>query len=109
MPPDHPEIVATRSNGMCEGCHKKRATNIHHRRFLGRGGKHNLANLLALCGSGNHSGCHGLAHSGDAPEGWAISQFNNNHEATIRFVDLDGKPWWLDNSGLRHDRQPQPY
>lgn len=62
MPPGHPGKIDQRCHGMCEGCHQKPAMNLHHRRFLSRDGKHNLANLVALCGSGNHSGCHGDAH-----------------------------------------------
>lgn len=57
------EAVMARSGGMCEHCGKKRATQIHHRRYRSRGGDHRLSNLLAVCGSGNHSGCHGVAHT----------------------------------------------
>lgn len=101
MPVKHPEIVHDRCYGMCEGCHQKPASDIHHRRFLSRGGKHNLANLVALCGSGNHTGCHGLAHSGNAPDGWAIKAADSRGESDVPFVDLRGIEWKLDDDGGR--------
>ncbi|QHF24120.1 hypothetical protein GTU73_08920 [Rathayibacter sp. VKM Ac-2804] len=70
--------VEARSAGMCEGCGLRRATEVHHRKFRSRGGDNAVENLLHLCGSGNHSGCHGAAHgSPPTPErcsaiGWAV-------------------------------------
>lgn len=104
VPPGTVEKLEERSLGMCEGMCGKRAREIHHRRFLGRGGKHNVSNLLALCGRGNHSGCHGIAHQGEAPDGWAISRHEPKHESEIPYVDLAGRTWWLDDEGGRHDR-----
>ncbi len=104
MPEDHVEALAVRSNGKCEAGCGKAATQIHHRRFTGRGGRHNLANLLHLCGSGNHTGCHGVAHKGRAPAGWAISRHDLRDEAQIPFVDLGGRTRWLDDLGGKHAR-----
>lgn len=104
MPQEHVDLLEERSGGMCESGCGRRATQIHHRRFTGRGGKHNLANLLALCGSGNHTGCHGVAHQGHAPAGWAISRHERRHEDQVPFVDLGGRSWWLDDEGGKHDR-----
>ena len=110
MPAEYPGIVAERSGGMCERCLVVPATQIHHRRYLSRGGKHNLANLLHLCGSGNFEGCHGEAHTGIGGEvGTSISRHNPFPESAISYTDLLGRERWLDDSGLRHDRQPQPY
>jgi hypothetical protein len=92
MPQEHVDLLEERSGGMCES------------RFTGRGGKHNLANLLALCGSGNHTGCHGVAHQGHAPAGWAISRHERRHEDQVPFVDIGGRTWWLDDEGGKHDR-----
>ncbi|OOB90335.1 HNH endonuclease [Rathayibacter sp. VKM Ac-2630] len=70
--------VEARSGGMCEGCGLHRATEKHHRKFRSRGGEDTVENLLDLCGSGNHSGCHGAAHGArPAPErceaiGWEV-------------------------------------
>lgn len=105
MPEKHVELLGERSQGTCEGGCGQPATEIHHRRFLGRGGKHNLANLLALCGWGNHTGCHGTAHKGHAPAGWAISAWERRHEDQVPFVDLQGRSWWLDDQGGKTDRQ----
>ena len=104
MPPKTVEQLEERSHGMCEAGCGRRAVDIHHRRFLSRGGKHNIANLLALCGSGNHSGCHGVAHSGRAPAGWAISRHERRTEAEVPFVDLADRSWWLDEMGGKSDR-----
>lgn len=66
-------VVRERSAGHCEGCGLNRPTQLHHRRYRSRGGKHTVSNLLALCGSGNHTGCHGRAHSGEGQElGWSV-------------------------------------
>lgn len=68
-----------RSGGVCEGCAVRRATERHHRLYRSRGGDHSIVNLLDLCGWGNHSGCHGIAHSGVKGDqlGWAIHMGGN--------------------------------
>ncbi|MFD5599206.1 HNH endonuclease [Leucobacter sp. NPDC058333] len=107
MPAANVKKLEARSHGMCEGGCGRRATEIHHRRFLSRGGRHNLANLLAMCGTGNHNTgqCHGIAHNGaTAPAGWAISRHERRHESEVPFVDLGGRTWWLDDEGGKHDR-----
>lgn len=69
---------------------------MHHRKFLSRGGDHSPANLAHLCGGasglagGNHSGCHGLAHSATPPEGWSIPS-GIADPATTDFCTLDGR------------------
>ncbi|MEJ6489746.1 HNH endonuclease signature motif containing protein [Leucobacter sp. USCH14] len=101
------EKLVERSGGMCEGGCGRPAEEIHHRRYLSRSGKHNLANLLALCGDGNHDNgkCHGIAHRGSkAPPGWAISRHERRHESEVPYVDLGGRTQWLDDEGGRHDR-----
>ena len=57
-------VVSQRSGGICESCGQARATEMHHRLFRSQGGLHTPSNLLHLCGWGNHTGCHGTAHSG---------------------------------------------
>lgn len=61
--------VLFRANGRCEWCGRwTQALNLHHRLYRSRrfradgGGIHDGGNLVALCGSGNHTGCHGRAH-----------------------------------------------
>ena len=107
MPAKTVELLRERSGGMCEAGCGRPATEIHHRRFLSRGGRHNLANLVALDGTGNHDTgeCHGIAHRGaGAPPGWAISAWERRHEDQIPFVDLGGRSWWLDDQGGKTDR-----
>lgn len=73
-------IVLDRSGGMCEVCGAAPASNVHHRRGRGMGGTrraiHSPAWLLAVCGMGNTSGCHGRIE-GDRVEaernGWALA------------------------------------
>ena len=66
-------LVRARSGGVCEGCGIRRAVQIHHRQYISRGGTDDLVNLLDLCGSGNHSGCHGIAHTGRGELlGWSV-------------------------------------
>lgn len=99
MPPKHAEAVAQRSGGMCEVCHVMPANDIHHRRFLGRGGRHNIANLLHVCGNGNIDGCHGRAHTGAHLDGTAISTWWPLAEADTGFTDLLGQVWLIDDHG----------
>jgi hypothetical protein len=63
-----------RSGGICEGCGEHAATEAHHIQYRSRGGSETLENALHLCGWGNHTGCHGVAHSGRAGEakGWSV-------------------------------------
>jgi hypothetical protein len=72
-------LVRARSGGICEGCGKANATDVHHRHYRGRGGWDVASNLIHLCGGpsglagGNHSGCHGIAHSKAGEDrGWSV-------------------------------------
>jgi len=51
-------LVYARSNGICEVCGCRRATNWHHRRNASQGGRWAASNGLHVCGSGT-TGCHG--------------------------------------------------
>lgn len=57
---------------ICEGA----ATNVHHRKPRGQGGRNVMRNLLHLCGSGT-TGCHGyIEHNRDVSytNGWLVRQ-----------------------------------
>jgi hypothetical protein len=71
--------VKERSFGMCEICGTKRATEIHHRLHRSHGGKDTVTNLIHVCGWGNHTGCHGAAHSDPKryANGWAVRSGGN--------------------------------
>lgn len=56
-------LVLERARGRCEWCGKYARLEIHHRLYRSRGGLGNIENAVALCGWGNHTGCHGRAHS----------------------------------------------
>ena len=109
MPPEHVEMVKARSKGMCERCLVRPATEIHHRRYLSRGGRHNVANLLHLCnpnGGGNAGdGCHADAHQKlGAETGMAISRFNPDPESVIPFTDMLGRSWVIDDAGGKDEQ-----
>ena len=68
------EAVRERSGGVCEGCGEAPASDVHHRLFRSRGGRDEVTNLLHLCGWGNHTGCHGEAHTDPErqTDGWSV-------------------------------------
>lgn len=85
-------IVETRCGSLCEGCGRRPATDVHHRKYKSRGGGHEIENLLALCGGpsgmpgGNHSGCHGVAHSGEGHElGWSCNTWETPAEKPVLY------------------------
>ena len=57
------KIVSSRDGGACVRCGAIGALELHHRRYRSRGGMHDAANLITVCGWGNHTGCHGWAHT----------------------------------------------
>ena len=73
IPPANRAAVQERSGGVCEACGRTRAVTIHHRQYRSRGGSHDVHNLIAVCGFGNTSGCHGVAHTGEGETyGWSV-------------------------------------
>ncbi|MEA9983674.1 hypothetical protein [Subtercola sp. RTI3] len=82
------------------------ATEMHHRLYRGRqGSTHNVENLLHLCGWGNHTGCHGTAHSGAEGEllGWAIRSGGDPAETQVTYR---GKQLYLTADGGRRSIYP---
>ena len=65
-------LVMERAKGKCEHCRTEPATNVHHKAGRGFAGCHHPMLLVALCGSGNTSGCHQLAHSVSVATGSAL-------------------------------------
>lgn len=92
-------LVEVRSGGVCEGCGQRPATDVHHRKYLSRGGTHKLDNLLHLCGGaaglpgGNHSGCHGVAHSTAGHEvGWSVHSWDDPAHVLVTYRGVE---MWL--------------
>ena len=92
IPPKARRMVSVRSDDLCEGCGKRPATDVHHRKYRSRGGKHTLENLIHLCGGesglpgGNHSGCHGIAHSGEGHElGWSVHSWDDEQHIPVLY------------------------
>lgn len=52
------EAVKERSQGVCERCKSKPASEVHHRRLKKQGGADSERNLIALC-----TFCHRWAHA----------------------------------------------
>lgn len=100
IPTRNVRTVKERSAGVCEGCGHKPASQIHHRKYRSRGGSHDVSNLLHLCGSGNHTGCHGLAHSATPPEGWALP--SGLCKPTLEPLIYRGVRALLDDAGSVH-------
>lgn len=72
-------LIEARSGGVCEGCGKRPATEMHHRKYKSRGGKNTAENALHLCGWGNHTGCHGEAHTNPERviDGWSVNSWDD--------------------------------
>ena len=98
-------LLTARSRGRCEACHLAPATEAHHRKYRGRGGTHDIENLLHLCGWGNHTGCHGIAHTGKGQErGLSVSGFAD--PAGVPFEDDYGVKRELLADGTKREVRP---
>ena len=95
------DTIRERSGGICEGCGKAPAINMHHRRYASRQGKSEVGNGMHLCGMGNASGCHQIAHSSEGHElGWSVNSWDNPlHVPVLR----RGVLVWLTNDGRNPD------
>jgi len=85
------QLVAQRSNSVCEVCGNTPASNFHHRKNASQGGPWTASNGMALCGSGT-TGCHGYIT--EHPEharrsGWSVP----SHADPLR------TPVWLARHG----------
>lgn len=89
------KLVPERSGGVCEYCHMAEATQIHHRKYRSRGGKHRAQNLIHLC-----LRCHNLAHSAAPPYGLALHGWED--EGTP-YRDIGGVLFHFTADGLRLD------
>ena len=107
-------LMKTRAGGRCEGCGRLSARlEAHHRKFRSRGGKGTVENGAYLCGWGNHTGCHGLAHGQldqryDAVTfGWSLGSWED--PAEMPFVDLAGEIWMFlpDGTKIRVSEVPE--
>jgi hypothetical protein len=95
--------VVNRSGGVCEGCGKREASDIHHRQFKSRGGKDIVQNAILLCGWGNNANegwCHGRAHNdpGAVIDGWTVASWDDPKSKPVMYRGqwaylLDRAPW----------------
>jgi 5-methylcytosine-specific restriction endonuclease McrA len=81
--------VFTRDGGACTCCGLGLGDDweCHHRRYRSRGGKNELANLIALCPA-----CHRSAHRDETAlatgYGWVVSQFGPDPaDVPVRYAD----------------------
>lgn len=84
------KAVLLRADGQCERCGAWSRLELHHRLFRSRAGQHTVSNIVALCGWGNHTGCHGWAHTEGilaTGHGYQIPSGGNPDELPIRVGD----------------------
>lgn len=95
-------MVRQRSRGVCEACGRRDATEMHHRQYRSRLGKDVASNLLHVCGWGNHTGCHGVAHTKAGHElGLSVHSWDEPTEVAVQHarlgrVLLDDAGGWVD-------------
>ena len=108
-------LMSTRAAGRCEGCGRESARlEAHHRKFRSRGGKGTVENGVYLCGWGNHTGCHGIAHGQQDPHveprefGWALGSWED--PAEVPFIDRRGEIWLFlpDGTKITASEIPEP-
>jgi hypothetical protein len=106
IPKKQRDLLRIRSQGVCELCGVKPATNWHHRKNRSQGGPHDLSNALHLCGSGT-TGCHGMVT--ERP----LHAFDNGWSVRSRFLPADvivnyrQTQWvWLDDLGYVIPTEP---
>jgi hypothetical protein len=98
--------IRERSGGVCEGCGNQPATEMHHRQFASRGGRSTVENGLHLCGWGNHTGDHGVAHSAEGHElGWSVHSWDKPALVPVLYR---GVMSWLTPDGRVVDVKPDP-
>jgi len=85
------EAVVGRSNNICEYCASFRATDCHHRKSRGVGGKWHPANIIHLCRF-----CHARATANpeEARESGLIVE-SHQDPATVRVVRRNGSTFFL--------------
>lgn len=96
-------LVLARAGDVCEICGVGGALELHHRRYRSRGGKHTAANLVALCGWGNHTGHHGWAHTDPLAHDWGVSLHSWDDPLTSPLWSALRGAWGLlDDAGEWH-------
>lgn len=109
-------LIRGRDRGRCVRCGDT-ATNVHHRRNRGMGGRRHAAsaainqpgNLLSLCGSGT-TGCHGwvTGHPAEARElGYALRTNGTEDPTTVPVQAHDGWHLYDDAGGRRRCPPPE--
>lgn len=88
------DVVNNRSNGICEYCRRRRATDCHHRISVGVGGKWTPANILHMCRQ-DHS--YFTDHPEEAyPLGVMVKSHDERGEPhEIVVIQADGGGLWL--------------
>lgn len=88
---DKPSIKGYR----CAVCGQM-ATNRHHVVPKGMGGTRyeNRIPVITLCGAGNTSGCHGLAHKLMLHFRWKHNQWEYIRTRPMKYIEALGEPGW---------------
>jgi hypothetical protein len=99
-------IVLFRAFDRCERCGAvQNPLELHHRLYRSRGGQDGPENLVALCGRGNTSACHGWAHGQRDPDsaspeflGYALHAWQDPTRVPV-LLHMFGMWAWLLPSG----------
>lgn len=99
------DIVAQRSDGVCEICGSARAATMHHR-LTRRFGKWRPSNIVHLCGDGT-TGCHGRVTNTRTEyydHGWLIRTWDFRSPDEIPFLHWQWGFVLLDERGDYHQK-----
>lgn len=98
-------IVKQRSNGVCEICGRREATDMAHRVGAGVGGGWRVVNLLHACRQ-----CHSTNHNKPQnayDHGWHLRSYQTPEEEPTLLTHGNVKRWWLlDDTGKLHPSNP---
>jgi hypothetical protein len=104
--------VLFRADGRCEWCGRKvDRPELHHRLFRSRGGGHGPENLVALCGWGNTTGCHGRAHTQEQEAraaGMTIGHGGDPLDVPFASIMFGGLLMWVGADGFTSFDGPPP-
>lgn len=76
--------VEARAEGLCEGCGRAQAIQMHHRQYRSRGAPTTVTNLLHVCLK-----CHRVAESPEGHEmGWSCHSWDDPAEVPVLYRGL---------------------
>lgn len=101
------QALHERAEGRCEICNGP-ADNAHHRKNRSVGGRHELSNLMLLCGSGT-VGCHGMVTRSPyyaESMGWRVPSYKHPAGVPVRRYRGSKASVQLGDDGSLHFIEP---